>query len=89
MSSDLQEILKAIDEDDKEFDLLGMDMMAPQGEPLTANIMQAVKIMQREPLLQAPAVKWLLQKEAEIANAKLGVLYTPEELEAMKQEASG
>ena len=44
-------------------------------------------ILVEQPLLVTPVLNWLLQKRAEMAQAQLGVLYTPAELEALYAQA--
>lgn len=46
---------------------------------------EIITILNQNPLLVAPALQWLQFKRAEMANAQLSVLYTPEQLEEMKK----
>ena len=44
---------------------------------------EIVDILLKSPILVAPTLNWLKQKQAQIARAQLESLYTPEELEEM------
>jgi len=48
-------------------------------------IVAIAKTLNDNPLLITPATRWLQQKLAEMANAQLSVLYTPEELDEMRK----
>lgn len=48
---------------------------------------QIVHILLADPILVAPSLNWLLQKQSDIARAKLEALYTPEQLEEMYKNA--
>jgi len=44
---------------------------------------EIISILHQNPLLVAPAVRWLKLKRAAMAKAQLNVLYSPEELDEM------
>ena len=44
---------------------------------------EVIHILLRSPILVAPVLNWLRQKQAQLARAQLESLYTPEELEEM------
>jgi len=51
------------------------------------NYKEIVSILHQNPLLVAPTLKFLQVRRAAMAKAQLDVLYTPEELEQMMEEA--
>jgi hypothetical protein len=51
------------------------------------NYKEIVTILHQNPLLVAPTLKFLQVRRAAMARAQLEVLYTPEELEQMMEEA--
>lgn len=50
---------------------------------------EIVQVLRDNPLLVAPTLQWVRRKRAEMAAAQLHVLYSPEELEQMKESLSG
>jgi hypothetical protein len=58
-------------------------------EQITPVMVEIVRRLQATPLLVVPTLEWIKQKEAELANAQLSVLYTPEELKAMRAAMGG
>ena len=52
------------------------------------NYREIVEILHQNPLLVAPALKFLQVKRAAMARAQLDVLYTPEELKVMMEETN-
>lgn len=48
---------------------------------------EVVTILHEQPMLVAPALEWLRVKRAAMARAQLEVLYTPEQLEEMANQA--
>ena len=48
------------------------------------NIVAVAQLLNDNPLLVTPTLRWVQQKIAEMANAQLNVLYTPAELEEMR-----
>lgn len=48
---------------------------------------QLIAILYENPILVAPALKWLVEKRAALSLAQLQALYTPEELDALVRQA--
>jgi len=57
-------------------------------KPITPKMVEIIARLQGNLLLVEPTLNWVKQKEAELAGAQLGVLYTPEELEALRERVS-
>jgi hypothetical protein len=55
---------------------------------ITPKMVEVVQLLVANPLLVTPTLKWLKQKEAELAGAQLAVLYSSEELTAMREKAA-
>lgn len=56
---------------------------------LTPSTVAIVKALLETPLLVEPTRRFVMQKRSELAMAQLQVLYTPEELEELKQKMEG
>jgi hypothetical protein len=48
---------------------------------------EIVALLHDQPLLVHPTLEWLRTKRAQMAQAQLSVLFSPEELQAMYEEA--
>ena len=59
----------------------------PRADDLSRSVkyQELTRILQDNPILVEPALRWLKATQAKLAAATLSVLYTPEELEELKQ----
>jgi hypothetical protein len=87
----LREALDQIDEDvDQEvYGLWGGNLANTQNTDLfdSPKFREIVVLLLQSPILVAPTLNWIRQKQADIARAQLEALYTPEQLEQMYAEA--
>ena len=66
--------------------LLGVGtVVAPDEKPIPPRLVEIVQILQNNLLLCEPCLLWLRQKQGEMSAAQLRVLYTEEQLEALKE----
>lgn len=90
MAIPLSELLQEISADNESAQSW-MPEMASQGGPvaLTENdpprVHQIVQVLRDNPILIEPTLSWLNSKQGEISAATLQILYTPEQLEALKK----
>ena len=61
---------------------------ADNEKPITPKMVEIIARLQGNLLLVEPTLNWVKQKEAELAGVQLGVLYSPEELEALRERAN-
>lgn len=60
--------------------------------PAVANLLrnplylEIIRLLIKYPILVGATCKWLMERESMMAQAQLGVLYTPEELAAMREQ---
>ena len=52
----------------------------------SAKFKEIVTILHKMPILVAPALIWLQEKQSALATSQLETLYTPEQLQAMAKE---
>ena len=87
----LREALDQIDNDvDQEvYGLWGGNLPNQQNTDLfeSPKFREIVGLLLQSPILVAPTLNWIRQKQADIARAQLEALYTPEQLEQMYTEA--
>lgn len=70
-----------------ERDLLEAAQTPPSGErPLSPKEAAIIQILRDKPILVTPCLMWLQKTRAQLSTAELGVLFTPEQIEAMRQE---
>ena len=58
----------------------------PLAEKITPRMLEILSLLIDDPILCEPCLRWLHSKRAQIASSKLAALYTPEEIEALRQE---
>lgn len=63
------------------------DEPAKEAPPITSKMVEIIVRLQANLLLVEPTLQWVKAKEAEMAQAQLGVLYSPGELAAMQEKA--
>ncbi len=81
----LKEMLEAMDVSDQ--DILSEEAsLLGNNKQLTPRMIEIMRILQEQPLLCQPCLAWLQQKQSQIAESTLAVLYSPEELQRMKEE---
>jgi len=87
MTITLADVQKFCNTTDAEVDHLEAEMFGggEQAE-LTPRMVAIVQLLQAEPILCEPCLRWLKQKQAELAAAKLQTLYTTEEIAAMQHQ---
>lgn len=87
MGISLLDMIAAIEvDDDAEQEQMSVPGRGSSDKPLTDKMVIILDKLQNNLLLVEPTLNWILQKEAELAQVQLAVLFTEEEL-ARKREA--
>ena len=88
----LTEMLNKLDEEDAREDWELWGNVKPGGQDTdlfqSPKFQEIVHILLTDPILVAPSLNWLKQKQSDMARAKLEALYTPEQLEEMYKEVA-
>jgi hypothetical protein len=64
--------------------VLGDLGVVPGQVQISPGMIEIINILAATPLLTEPALRWCRQKQSELAQSQLSVLYTPEQLQEMR-----